>query len=283
MANYLAFLIWSVASVAAIGIAIGLALSRRSPNAAVLGGCLGGGVTYLIGNVELGWPLPDVAAWTAIGTVGAVIAALAIAIWADYLRALYRRPILALRMKPALPDCLKTEIGAKLPDDTQIPAGHSYFCRLRVENRGRAEAQDVEIQLVRLWQEGAEGKLVEVTEFIPLNLKWAYIGRITLPKLQPGLSRHCDLCHTLRFPDGTLKIILDTDWIPNPLASGAYPTIKDPGIYVIDAAVAADNSKLLRPRIKIRFTGGWTENEHDMFASHLVPEILQGEWTPGAE
>ncbi len=247
MSSYLSVLIWSFVAVAPIAIALRFAARRRSRNGAVLGGCLCGCLGYLVGVVQLGWPLPDVVAWTAIGTVGAVVAALAIAIWGDALRAIYRRPILTVRLKPALPDCLKTEVGAKLPDGTQIPAGHSYFCRLRVENGGRAEAQDVEIQLMRLWQEDAQGKLTEVTEFIPLNLKWAYIGRITLPKLQPGLSRHCDLCHTLRFPDGTLKIILDTDWIPNPLASGTYPTIKDAGVYVIDAAVAADNATLLRP------------------------------------
>src|ERR1700694_209817 len=89
---------------------------------------------------------------TAIATFLAVVAALSIAIWGDWLRSLASRPALTISISPKAPDCHRIQAtGQALVQVTEGPTTRqelqpvtfdTYYCRLEVGNKGNAPAKN---------------------------------------------------------------------------------------------------------------------------------------------
>lgn len=111
---------------------------------------------------------PSIADWlTAIGTVGAVIAALLIA-FLGTLQRKYRKPILEIKFENRQPFCRHAELAG-----VTHPHPNAYFLRLRVRNTGRSMARDCEGKLVKILDVQPP---YERTDFDPSNLHWAGHG-----------------------------------------------------------------------------------------------------------
>src|ERR1700674_3645991 len=96
---------------------------------------------------SIDWP-----AWlTAIGTGGAVVVALVLAIWGEKVRSFWFRPKLDITIEPRPPDCIKIQTRVTSPRTGEfIEMSNAYYCRLQVWNHGNVPARDVEVTLLRL-------------------------------------------------------------------------------------------------------------------------------------
>lgn len=212
---------------------------------------------------------------TAVGTVGAVGVALFIAIWGDWLKGIFAKPILAVGIRMEPPDCLKIRYVVDQRGVTTFYA-NSYYCRLAVRNDGRLGARNVEVSLLSLSRRNDDGQFEQDRSFIPLSLVWSNSNpRSTVADRIPpdGLSKHCDFCHVVE--DGTANPILnlDTEVTPTELAPGVWPTRKPVGTYQGRLAVTSDNAKPYYRDFTITYTG-WKDDEDDMFREGLVIAML---------
>src|SRR5215470_17274799 len=96
-------------------------------------------------------------AWaTALGagaTFLAVVAALVIAIWGDWLKSLTSRPKLSVSISMNAPDCHKIQTTGQmqLPGTAavvQVAAYDTYYCRLSIGNEGSAAARNVSVRAI---------------------------------------------------------------------------------------------------------------------------------------
>lgn len=218
----------------------------------------------------------DLASWiAAIATFFASIVAILIALFGDWAKTIFFKPILKVGIKMSPPDCHKIESTVTDQNGNVISSQDTYYYRLRIRNDGNLQAQDVEVKLLTLWKKHPNGRYYEDHNFLPLNLVWSHsLGKIiTTPKIQPKIFKHCDLCHTINTPSGLL-IQFDTDIIPNRVTQNRYPTIIDSGKYRLKIVIVANNSKPLYKTLQIDFTGHWYNDEEEMFRNGLSIKSL---------
>lgn len=190
------------------------------------------------------WGLSDIGwiALTAVGTVGAVVVAIALGLG---VQRLIFGPNLMVSLLPGLPDFCPVETAFTVTKPATIAPNEAgqdvvtppmvgrfkdseqYYCRFRVENRGNwrtASAEDVQVLLSRLWWLDSPQGLVEVQPFLPVQLSWADIVggsilrpelEVVLPLIQPDVFRYCNLC----FVDAKAPDVLEFSAkpIPNPI------------------------------------------------------------------
>ena len=135
-------------------------------------------------------------AWaTAIGagaTLLAVVAALVIAIWGDWLKSLTSRPKLSVSISMTAPDCHKIQTTGRmqLPGTAavvQVAAYDTYYCRLSVGNEGTAAARNVSVRALRLSRLDANGAYESDPYFMPMNLTWSHAaGSTEAGKIDPS-------------------------------------------------------------------------------------------------
>ena len=183
----------------------------------------------------------------------------------------------SIRLEP--PDCLKiamnnTRTGQFLYD--------TYYLRFKIENTGNQKMEDVELVALELHKKGANNRFSKVRSFMPMNLVWANVHEVTMPKIQPGLFKHCDFGHIIQNPNRYVSLnafglsgrsnvifILETQATPN---TGSNYLL--PGKYKIKFAFAANN---LKPRYywyKFEIKDRWDSNEQRMLSRNVAIEKL---------
>jgi hypothetical protein len=215
--------------------------------------------------------------WVAVGagaTLFTGLVALFIAVFGTSLQTLLFKPKLRVSIEMRPPDCTKIRAvyGTRVTETGTEPTSFvdSYYYRLQITNTGNREAQDVEVRLLRLQVTvGAESK--EDRDFFPLNLKWSNTGQVTAPRIQPKLSKHCDLCQILGNDPGFIEFV--TEVTPNPLRPGIWATKKPAGVYRLVIAVAANNASVVEKTLRISFVG-WRDDEAEMLSEGLVVELV---------
>jgi hypothetical protein len=118
----------------------------------------------------------------------------------------------------------------------------------------RAEARNVEVQLVKLW-EVVDGREVEDPVFLPMRLVWAHVGIPVRARIPPGLYSHCDLLRIAAGSEETPWLELQTEVQPNSFPSGAQPGVKPGGTYVLELAVAASNAATRSFILQLKWDG----------------------------
>lgn len=187
------------------------------------------------------------------------------------------KPNIKVGMKLEPPDCLKiamtnTATGQFLYD--------TYYLRFRVENTGNEKMEDTEVVALELYKRGTNGRFSKVKTFLPMNLVWANVGEVTMPKIQPGLFKHCDLGHIIQNPNPHVNLnafglagrsnvifILETQVTPN---TGSNYLL--PGRYKIKLAFAANNFSPRYYWYIFEIKDQWDSNEQRMFSRNIVVE-----------
>ncbi len=220
-------------------------------------------------------------AWATAAGAGAtflaVVAALGIAIWGDWLRSLTSRPKLSVSISMTAPDChkIQTTGQVQLPGTAavvQIAAFETYYCRLSVGNEGTAAARNVSVRAIRLSKLNALGGYDADPYFMPMNLTWSHAGGSTeAGKIDPNLPRHCDLCH-VDYPTRS-HLQFNTEVTPNQVAHGVWPTVKPAGTYRMEVGITADNAEPLHRILKVDFKANWFATEADMFSKGLTVAV----------
>src|SRR5713101_2911095 len=99
------------------------------------------------GVSEVGW-----VALGAVGTVGALVVALALGLWVNGVSSWFFKPRLMVTIRPGLPDFCPVDLTAVVAGQV-AKISDQYYCRFRVGNGRRwcVSANDVEVLLSQLW------------------------------------------------------------------------------------------------------------------------------------
>ncbi len=224
----------------------------------------------------------DWAAFGAIATLLAVVAALVIAIWGDWLRSLTSRPELTISISMQPPDCHRIQVIVQVGGGTTISSStlmvappipmafDAYFLRLAVGNNGEAAARNVGVRAVNLWRlDSTTGEYAVDPHFMSMDLTWSHAnGSVVVAKIDPALPKHCDLAHVDESNSPFLEFC--TEVSPYEVAPGVYPTKKPAGTYRLGVAATADNSKPVYRTLEIVVDGKWYKTEAEMFTKGVV-------------
>jgi hypothetical protein len=200
---------------------------------------------------------------TALGTLGAVVVALVLALWGEKIGRLVVRPKLSLKTHVGRPDSDRT----RRQTNTGTSAGTAYFFRLAIRNLGNTTANDVQVFLDRV-ERIVNGEPQKITECTPMNLLWANRGSATLPRLLPQMPPiYCDLVHIeepmpgLNSPEkpGAL-LFLDVEFPSN---TGGH--VLGAGTYFFRIILAGANCRPRRYKLEVVFPGNWFAQEEKMF------------------
>lgn len=236
------------------------------------------------------WPQTsaELAQWVeAIGTMLAVIVALAIALFQDKMRAWIMRPKLDVSIDVSPPDCHKTKMGVSYvtPPRTEEYID-AYRFRLKVTNSGNETAESVEVFAAQLSKQQADRTFKKVDSFLPMNLVWSHFQpRQIFFAISPSTNKHCDLAHiiepkerdTIRAERKTWpnispdKTILSLDTIVQPHTKHYLLPF---GTYRLTIIVAASNAKAVRKTVEIRLTGDWYHDEQEMLEQGIGIQVL---------
>jgi hypothetical protein len=220
-----------------------------------------------------------------VGTIGAVIVALSLALWGQWVGQLFFRPVLNLEAKVQLPDaCLVRRYG-RLDDSHVIDLGEYYYFRLAITNTGNNTANDVQVFLSKV--ERLNGDQTEIVRrFTPMNLIWTNteqlpakdkVTRAVLLADTPPV--YCDLAHVGE-PGRRKQSGEDLDNVPPDKAvlglDVQVPTyskghLLEPGTYLFHLTLAASNCPSSHHIVKVWFPGDWL-SENEMFESGFKME-----------
>jgi hypothetical protein len=222
---------------------------------------------------------------TAVGTLAAVVAALGVGLIGLFATELRERsglrPDLVAQFDRQPPDAVRTMTGARDRISRALVAWFpTYYFRLRIKNDGRVRADNVQVMAVKLQRyEPDKRRYVDDDSTLPLNLTWSSVGGTTIPSINRGMIRHCDLCHTQQqWPDmpidqtdWPLLFRLNTEVMPNPVGQDNIPpTMKRPGRYRLTIVVSADNASPRYQDVIINFSGRWSDDQTRMFDEEIV-------------
>jgi hypothetical protein len=224
---------------------------------------------------------------SAIGTLLAVLAALFIAIFQDWLRSIFSRPRLEVSISLNPPYCHKTLRYLTYPPlapDNQLYGkqfqADCYYFRLRIKNNGDVRAEYVEVYAAELTKQVADGSFQLVETFTPMNLVWSNIGQSYLPAISPKMEKLCDLGHII---DPDKRKLISEENSPDPngsaeettfnfdveLISSPHGHVIEPGRYRLKFIIGAANSKPIEKTLEINLTGKWFDDERKMLAEGI--------------
>jgi hypothetical protein len=229
----------------------------------------------MLQNPQSSTPIPITLEWIrSMATVVAVIVALSIALWGEWMKRLFFKPELVLSAFVRRPEAEKVgrHKAMRHPLDAagmmwkQI--GDAWFFRLAISNLRGTPARDVQVYLRRV--EKLDGTLV--TKFSPMNLKWTHSGDTTRKVLLKDVPVFCDFIH---ISDPAHKAETDEDLEGVAPAKGvisldveAITTAKGhllaPGAYRFFLFVAAENFPARQFVVQARYDGNWTPVEDQM-------------------
>jgi hypothetical protein len=216
---------------------------------------------------------------TSLSTLGACLAALAIAIWGQSMGRWFYRPDLRLDAAVRRPDAEKVGRQVSLRNVANpnalipISAGDAWFFRLAISNLSNTPARDVQIYLKRI--EKVDGPVV--TKFTPMHLKWANTDATTRKVLLKDLPIFCDFIHISdpKFrvehgenlsdvPAGKAIICLDVE-----ATNTAKGHLLGPGAYLFHLYVAAKNLPAQLFTVEVRYDGTWHQEQDQMFDQEI--------------
>lgn len=197
-------------------------------------------------------------------------------IFQDRIRGLFQKPKLEAGIRLSPPDCHK--IALKNTINGQFICDCYYF-RFNVKNSGNTQMDEVEVMANELYRKGTTGRYSKIANFLPINLKWAHNGVVTMPKIQPKLFKHCDFGHIIETSsilgkqylnayglntNAKVVMILDTFIEPN---TGSHLLL--PGEYKINIIFAANNIDPISNWYKIKIVDAWDGIEQNMLSNNV--------------
>lgn len=212
-------------------------------------------------------------------TVVATLLAVAVALFKEEIQRWWRKPELQAKVGRAGADCHKTHTTISDPSTGRVVTRFaSYYLRVWVENTGNQRAEHVQVFTSRLQRVEGNGALVEVTRFLPMNLRWAHINQPFLVGLSPRMGAHCDVGHVddpsnpyaagrslAAEPGTTTCLALCQEVEP---ATGSH--LLGPGTYRLELKIAASNCEPVTKTLELFVSGDWYADEEEMFRSGLT-------------
>jgi len=147
-----------------------------------------------------------------------------------------------------------------------------YYFRFLIKNMGNTQAKDAEVMVSQI-EKKINNDFEIVKDFQAMNLKWSHSGgRVTIPKIQKGFYKYCDLGYIKRVNrndyGSDIAFFLELEVMPN-TGSGVLV----PGEYKITAAFTAENMKPVYKRYLLSFPNEWDDNQEIFFKKITLMEI----------
>lgn len=207
---------------------------------------------------------------TALGTIGACVIALVIALFGKRMEHRFYSPNLDLEAVVRRPEAQK--VGRwQIVGQVGRPIGDAWFFRLAITNSADAPGRDVQVFLRRV--EKMDGTVVD--RFSPMNLKWANTdGKTTRKVLLRDVPVYCDFIHILDPASRSIDPGNDLDTVPEgegvlcldvEATSTAKAHLLEPGAYRFHLFVAAENFRARSFTVEVRYGGKWFPNQNQMF------------------
>jgi hypothetical protein len=218
---------------------------------------------------------------TVVGTVGAVLVALWLALRTDW-RERRTRPMLKLGINFGPPDCgfdkqrdvWRGRRGGFLDGSTfeREIVRDAYWFRMFVENTGRSPAHDVEIILSDMMVRPAPAMPYQPhTRFLLSDGVWTH-GADVLPQLLPGARRLLDVGSMMRPMSAGQKAFFRFQITVVP--ESGYNVV-EPGDYQFTVTVGARNADLQSVVVRLRFDGDWSADTGTMFRDHVSLQLAE--------
>jgi hypothetical protein len=199
-----------------------------------------------------------------------VVLALVVALFQERLRQWLSRAQLSMTILAEMPETVMIEMT---DPQTGRSAGKSVWVRVRVTHESGPPAENVEIEMARLWRV-ADGKAELVKSFLPLSLRWANrMPPTETERIPKGLSRYCDLCVFSPNTMGETWVQFTTLVQPNPVGNIGYPNVQKAGGYELELTLVGDNVRPVTKRWSLAFDSSWSNDEATMLGRIRVREI----------
>jgi hypothetical protein len=149
--------------------------------------------------------------------------------------------------------------------------------RIKVENSGKTRAEKVQVYAEKLARLGRNDQFVEISTFIPLNLKWSNLGVPILDGISSKMGAFCDVVAlsdpsnpTRGLPTGTLQNG-NSEWqdvtigeVQLEVVPFSRPDLLVPGTYRLTLRIAAANAKPIDKIFEFKHTGKWLNDDTEM-------------------
>jgi hypothetical protein len=214
-----------------------------------------------------------------MATLAAVIVALVVALFGDWLKRLFFKPKLSLDALVRRPDAERVLRKATGPKPTYNVAWYeAWFFRLVISNLSGTPARDVQVYLKKV--EKADGTNVE--KFTPMNLRWtntdpATPAATTRKVLLQDVPVFCDFIHISdpvykeqhrenlnEVPALQAVMCLDVE-----ATNSAKGHLLGPGSYLFHLYVAAENAQARRFVVAVQYNGNWNSDQDAMFDQEI--------------
>ncbi len=203
---------------------------------------------------------------TAIGTIGATVVALLLAIVGDRIR-WSRLPRLSLVIGDGPPDRQNVDVG-EWNERTGEPIHpiDAYRVRASINNSGSA-ATNVEVRLMRVEHETEGGQFIGDSWFVPSNLRWADSKTATTRVIHRNVPKQCDLLQITEWEDQgdpmrfELLTVDDSLWYRQ-------------GRHRLFLAIACDEVDPVYRTIEILYDGEWAAAAAKFFRDHMQVRVF---------
>lgn len=248
---------------------------------------------------------PPPTSWVPFVAAAATLIAALVALFKEDVVKKWRRPTLSLRLTLAAPDSVQMPVVVTYrytgtPDFYVPPAsgdmalapaveregrwtGNCYFFRLWVKNTGHL-GERVQVYVDSVSREMGDGRTELVTDFIPMNLRWADSPTdkpLIFETINPAMGRYCDFAavsaptnptEALRdgMAQGEVTFNLQTQVTPNTQGNRLKP-----GKYKIKLLVAASNATPKGFSIALEWSGRYMEDPARMFGEAVKLNITE--------
>jgi hypothetical protein len=222
--------------------------------------------------------------WVLIGTsLLLAITALVVPYLSELLKRRMFAPRLVINFEEKPPGCHKTRIKVQAPNILgNIVDEPVFYFRFQVANEGKSQAKNCEAVVENVLMADAAGNFSENTRHTPVNLIWgSSYGEFV--NINPGRRFFCDLLNVPSTAYQSHPIIART--FVDPPGCGVFPlgailNVKaafysqpnrlPQGKYRVDVVVYSENSKEVRRRFILSWSGTWREDEEEMFKQLVI-------------
>lgn len=204
---------------------------------------------------------------TAIGTILAVVVALLIA-FLGAIRAKLNEPKLELECENKEPcsrhaEILNETIINEANHESRHPQG--WFLRLRVKNKGKSIARDVEVRLVRILDIDTKE---EKADYDPSHLSWVGYGLNNAISIPRGLYEYANVCFVK--DNSNMVYIATTETSPR-----GFPTVRERVDCILHIIAIGTNTKPIERFYKLHFGSGFAIKYDDVTLTEMKPQEVQ--------
>jgi hypothetical protein len=206
-----------------------------------------------------------------------------VALFKDSIWRFILKPIIDVKFDINSPDCYKSELH-KLEEEKTIDTMNVFKYRLRIINKGKRPAKNVEIIIQDIMKKKGQN-FYRIDSFLSDNLDWSRSStrtnaepKIYYESIFSNTFKHCELGHILDpekrhlIPsenNSKLPIKEKDETIFSFNVAARYNNLYylvAPGTYKVKVLVAGENFKSIKKEYELEVTGKWFEDEGRMLS-----------------